>query len=460
MRARRGCLSLCLRAAIALALALAVAYAAFAIYASVTLNRRLDSLRAQGVKLKLSELAPQACSPDRNAAPIYEQAFGVMRSHQTETVAPGLERARPPVWPIAQMMAGFSPELAARARESVARHAQVLTLMHRAAQVPECVFPVDWTEGHNPAYRECNALEEIARLETQAAILAAWDGHPHAAADHLLDGINAAESLATSPGAQDTRQLVEVSMVSALASVLRAAPLSAADCRRLADRIAPIDYTAGHALAWEAERASGIAVYDRIRREGWTGYRMFGNAYSRRAQLHCLPPFRAVLNLDEALYLQAIDREISRSSRPSRERGPLRNPSGGLLWALPRTCAVGRIIAPSEPDSAAMRDTDTAILGLGQAALGLQAFRATYGAYPATLADVQAKLAWPLRKDPFSDALPVYRLLGGEHLLYSIGPDLSDGGGAVANGATDFGQGDIVWSDLRALPAGLPREPG
>lgn len=77
-------------------------------------------------------------------------------------------------------------------------------------------------------------------------------------------------------------------------------------------------------------------------------------------------------------------------------------------------------------------------------ALRIQAFRAKNGRLPATLSE--AGIPADMQTDPFTGKPLIYRLHGGDYLLYSVGPDLHDNGGIPADEASlaDSGpQGDF-----------------
>jgi hypothetical protein len=75
------------------------------------------------------------------------------------------------------------------------------------------------------------------------------------------------------------------------------------------------------------------------------------------------------------------------------------------------------------------RDKSVARIGLAQHAMALRVFQIETGQYPASLAQLRAKVKWPLPPDPFTGKDFVYRRAGAGYLLYSIGPNMRDEGG-------------------------------
>jgi hypothetical protein len=78
---------------------------------------------------------------------------------------------------------------------------------------------------------------------------------------------------------------------------------------------------------------------------------------------------------------------------------------------------------------------------LGILAIALAAYRGEHGAYPEKLADLAPAYVKTIPNDIFADAPLKYHKEGPGYVLYSIGPDLKDDGGAA--GKTDA-TGDIV----------------
>jgi len=74
----------------------------------------------------------------------------------------------------------------------------------------------------------------------------------------------------------------------------------------------------------------------------------------------------------------------------------------------------------------------------------LIAFKDRHSIYPASLAELRAKLGWKLPEDPFSGKDFIYKRQGKGFILYSIGQNLKDDGG-IEPSKNDRDKGDIVW---------------
>jgi hypothetical protein len=443
MSERRGCLGTGISIGLGLVVLFIVLYTIFSVYASSKLNSRLADLRAQGVKLKLSELAPQASSPERNAALVYQQAFDALRlSGEDETaISDMLKLPREGEPPPAPMPA----DAVTRARAAIQQNAPALALVRQASLMPECSFPTDWDAGPNALFPHYAKLRKVARMLAAAAIFAARDGKPGLAAGYLLDGVRVGEAPARDPAliAALVHIAIEGIMEHATVEVLRTAAMSPADCRRLAERYAAQDENAIFARAMQGERDFGIACYDLVRRDrkamgsiAESGDVGLGNAYGN-------PLMRPLLNLDEAFYLELMGEQIARASLPAAEAA--RTPYSLEEKLKGKPYLLTRMLIPVFARATMKRDSCAAGLALTQAAVGLQAWKATYGRYPDSLAPVGKALSWPLRPDPYSGQPLIYKRQGDTFLLYSVGMNQKDDGGKVEVKDYNGEQGDIVW---------------
>ena len=441
MSERKGCFGTGLNVVLGLALLIVVPFTLFSLVASAHLNRKLDDLRTRGVKLKVSELAPPAAPPDRNAALVYQQAFDALQlSNDDETAISDMLKPVREGEPSPPLPADTIP----RARAALQKNAPALALVHQASLMPECTFPVNWDAGPGAAFPHYAKLRKVARMLGAAAVFAAGDGNPRAAAEYLLDGVRAGEAPTRDPTLIGYLVHVAIDAIieRATCEALRTVSLPPADCRRLAERYAASDEMAMLSLALEGERASGVTFYEIVRRHRMAPPRT-SDATDDPSYLLGNPVLRPLLSLDEAFYLDLMDEQTARAKLPFTEAHKTPFNIEDRLKGKPYILA--RMLIPMLSRATSKRDQCLAGLGMAQAALGLQAWKTMHGSYPASLADLKTKLDWRLRPDPYSDQNLIYRPQGGTFLLYSVGQNQKDDEGKVA--AKDyFGEeGDIVW---------------
>ena len=418
--------------------AMVVAFALFSMYASARLEGQLRALRQRGAPTKLSDLAPKISSPERNAAPIYEQAFAAMvPAPRDDNSLYYLLSPPPPPSPQPPEMQGMSgvakaPTPAAtetHARSTITRNAQALALLHRAAELPEYAAPVTRRSLVTINHRY-SRLDAAVALLAAAALLAAKDGRAEDSAEYLLDAVRVSElpanELLVIAAGDHLRMLTKIAR--ATAQILTTAPPNGRNCRRLSDRLASLDELAIFARELDVQRTQWITYFDDLREATTPGSSLRDGLGD--AQWLSVPrlPRRPFIDLFEALALERYSRVAT-----DRGQGALAATSGAHSY-LERELE--------------QRDTGIAVLSLMQAALGLEAYKTTYRAYPESLSDLKTKLRWPLRDDPFSGKDLVYRRQGATYLLYSIGPNPTDDSGQKDPARPDDEQDDVVWGKI------------
>lgn len=141
-----------------------------------------------------------------------------------------------------------------------------------------------------------------------------------------------------------------------------------------------------------------------------------------------------------------------------------------LRDGLPQEVAAGLMtaLAPLEHYnriSQSMAEADTLLAGIS-IRCAMEAFKLRTGAYPATLGDLSPDYLPELPKDPFSGEDFRYGAdaEAGTYLLYSVGPDKTDDGGAVVwsehDGTGDMLIGPQLMTRLRTVSPGPPGVPG
>ena len=89
-------------------------------------------------------------------------------------------------------------------------------------------------------------------------------------------------------------------------------------------------------------------------------------------------------------------------------------------------------------------------LDQGRIAIDIERLRIARGAIPETLAELVPDFIPELPRDVYSGAPTAYRPKGnGRYLLYSVGPDRRDDGGAIDLKKSEIRQPDWVWPHSR-----------
>ena len=152
--------------------------------------------------------------------------------------------------------------------------------------------------------------------------------------------------------------------------------------------------------------------------------------------------YRVAVRGDEAAYLGFIAKQldgIPLGFREAKSRGLFDAPS------LPVYAVLSKTLSPVFARASFTRFRAEENLARTQVFLALQAYKARYGGYPATMQELKSKLGWKLPKDPFSEKDFIYKRQAKGFILYSVGPDMKDDGGRSLGDHVEIdSKGDIV----------------
>ena len=407
-------------------LLLVTAYAVAVHITQRMVDREIASLRASGEPIALSELAPAVPPFHENAADVYQRAFDSFIS-PTEAETQALYGPGP-----------WSADDLATARRFVEVNATYFRLLDHAARLPDCAFPVDWAAGAAITCPHYAKMREAARALIARTRLLSVEGKHDEAVDSIITMVNIAEHAKAEPTL--IGQLVGYAIQNIAADAARTALSGAAPtreaCRRAFDRIGAIDQVGPFVTAMKGERLLGIDVYDGLRTgryavQDWIGWLRDGlrDGLGERVIGWYATFGRPLLNLDEVSYLRAMAQQIDAVSVPSAQAEDHLKRAAEAWEQIPAYRAVvSSMITPGFNRAVRSRDEKTALLGALQIALSLKGYRAAHGAYPETLAKLEAD-GWDLPVDVFTGEPYLYRRDGAGFVVWSVGLDKDDDGG-------------------------------
>ena len=177
---------------------LMVAFLTYRVALIVLLNNEKEALRKKGYAVTLEELA-QSYPPvpsEENAALVYQKALKAYKrpSKDAEDILPFVGNAEAP-----PVDAPLSDEALAAAREHLADNEYTLELLHEAAGMERCRYPVDFTQGAAMAMPHIHELRKATQLLALQALVQAVDGRSTGAVRSTVDIMRAAESLKNEP---------------------------------------------------------------------------------------------------------------------------------------------------------------------------------------------------------------------------------------------------------------------
>lgn len=399
----------------------------FHVSGRLTLNKRVEALRTKGYPVALEELARSRTIPAgrKNAADVYLAAF----SHYKKWDADAMEavpvvgktelppRTEPLDAPVRQMAERFLSD-----------NQQTISLLHEAASIEHCRYPDDFVRESDPKASGPAAMRAAAQLLGLEALIASQDKD----ADKLLSSIHASFALARSiDGPLTMHHLLRISLrghtYRSIERAVNGMPLTDEQLQRLSAWVKASDSSEGFKRVLLAEQCRALHTFTaplpevskRIGQEENGMFRLL--AFSRMLGLNsryalsylglmqeCLD----ALELPDPERLEAFE-AVQESVRSGKRGGVITH----FLWpAIARTLQIDiRCLAHA-------RATQTA--------LAVERYRLAEGHLPQSLNNLVPAYLEAVPADPFNGQDIKYRVRKSGFVIYSVGEDLSDEGGA------------------------------
>jgi hypothetical protein len=414
-----------------------------------SVQRRIDAIRKAGYPLTPLDLA-RAYPPlpdDQNSAIIYEKAFSELPSLPTNMDG----------WPRVKISVGdpfhfdrteLSPEIRRRIATFIGQNQGALRLLHQAAAIKNGRYAVDFGDGFLTAtFTNVFSVLDACNCLDWAALLNADEKQPSVAAESILDSFGLSRSLENCP-------LVEAQMLrikclglscSTIELVLNKTTFSDEELARIYTAFSGAESIDGMKLALLCDRCVGIASYEK-RNANLKRLRSQGMPLSARLRLLMYDVFSSPA-AQYVSYLDLTSQCVSTSDVPYPRKLALREQiylsaqkreDANRLWVI--------LFDEETWHNRFMTDaTIHAQLLLSECALGIERYRlANHDQLPATLQDLVPAYLPAVPVDPFDGKPLRYNRLPKGYLIYSVGKDCVDNGGAEWNEQTKTG--DITFT--------------
>ncbi len=410
------------------------------------LEAELQAIRQRGEPLTLAEAAPPPVPEEENAAPLYRRAFERLpRLRSPRQPSPGPRQLAQADELVLDRI--FPPYAARRAPVSLADLRAVLegtdaalALAREAAAMPRCRFPINWEDGAGALFPHLSELRTLNRLLAAAAIVAATDGQPARAVADIEAIVRTVGHMSHEPTL--ISQIVLYASLStasrALHQTVMASLISPDDCARLQRQLTDLDLYSPFEQALRSERCFGLWAFDLARRDPVQFWQIVSSDPESHTEARVLSPFvEPFRKLDERLYLERMDRLVRLAAQRSQPwpagTDDMDDPWHGWNWPL--YAPISHVMLPAITPAAKKRDEAIARLAVLQCGLALHVYHQQTGRYPASLAAVEKQVGWQLPGDLFTGGDLVYRPHGSGYLLYSVGWNRKDEGGAYGKPA-------------------------
>lgn len=314
----------------------------------------------------------------------------------------------------------------------LAKATPTLDLIHRAARMPRCRYPIDLTEGI------CVDISFVARVRAGARLLAlktlyhADNKESAAALDAIEDGFGVARSLAQEP--VRVSQLVRIASsywtaCTAVGELLSRVDLTDDECVRL-EKILMGSYTPGtmsRALAGERCMLSVTFENPGTALSGGPDLSLRGALSSFKSSLYSLA---GIKDMDKMVFLSCM----ASASEACRQPFPgalddverIERDVGNMPeWRTKLTKErLPHLVSASRTAAA-----ELAVNRLARTAVGIERYRVAKGAFPSVLTDLVPVFIPEVFQDPFDGQPLRYRQTPDGYVVYSAGYDREDNDG-------------------------------
>ena len=399
---------------------------------------RLAAIRQAGYPVTLSELNPYypAVPDDQNAALVYQRAF--LAELFTKNVANDLT-SNVNIRRGEQLPGEIRSELAA----ALATHAAACRLLYSATNLPGSRYPIDMRAGY------MTLLPHLAKVKQTAALLS-LEGLSHASAGESNQAyaafnaaLHAADSLRQEPILISflVRLACAKLVAKRLEESLNLVGFQDSQLHSLRQRFAAAKDQPWPARALAGERAFGLSFFiDRqIQRTVIRPNQTIGGLPSGFPGNLALTAYRVsgLMAKDEEFYLDSMGRSVALAQLRAHERIQA-GPAPSMITSN-RLLVFSRLLLPALQQALSRADEHSARMRVVETALGVERFRLTHsGALPDRLTELVPECLQAVPLDPYDSQPLRYKKLPHGYVVYSIGPDRHDDGGAEPPG---LGQG-------------------
>jgi hypothetical protein len=415
-----------LRTALVVVLVLAALYATYRYTLYRMVESKLDEIRRQGYPVTVAELDKWYPQPPRgeNAADVYTQAFQHFVELKSDTNLPVVGYAKLP-----KRGDPTSDEMRRAIADYLERNAQALSLLHSAEKMRRGRYNTDPLSVNAALFSEMRQAVRLLQLE---AIFHAESLEPVQATDSIMSAIGVAESLANEPGT--IALLVRRGCIGmafwGLERSLNWDSLTSAQVEQLATRFSEAEDLEAASRALAVEWASTENLFSASIGDRFIALTSFPPSADRvRLDKLLLYEYGGWKELDHLRALEVIRTYVAAAKLPLPERLDAANTLNARAEHFPDLFLRSRQIGSILP-SVVVHDAECiAYVRLSLAALAVEKYRIATGLLPEKIPDLKSSEIH-VELDPFDGQPLRYKKLTKGYVVYSVGGDRKDDGGA------------------------------
>lgn len=433
--------------------------------AGARLRSALEDVRARGLPARIEDILPAGVPDEQNAALLLNRAFLLMAGGKTE---PGARLQAltelESFWkkdPREELLSADAGAIKGKLDAPDIR--EILELLHRAADRPQCDFGLDYSKGAELALPHVGKMRAAAQLLALDAWSRASGGDAGGAMRSMrcglrIGGFNFRDGLLISWLVGASCDTVTLNWAGASLGLLDPGAVPPAEleslggelvARRAEVRPAFVRTTDMERLALGAWAFEGLLAgrlqLSRIFAPLENAMSSSGPGVLRASAMDSYVWMgRPLLKEDYVAYLGLMMRYREMAAKPCDVAAA--DEFDRLLRGVPKTAILTRMTVPAYGTCFKRAGEYEVLLDVARVGVALEMHRARAGAYPERLSDVAG--IGELARDPFSGEGLMYRQEADGCRVWSVGPDGNDDGGARKGvGAKTY---DIVWEVKRA----------
>jgi hypothetical protein len=458
-----------LKTVLCVLLSLVALYFAYHLALWLVIQRQINSIRRAGFPVTCVELDKWYVQPPagQNAADVYTEAFARFETWTNKLAessipadstnkskfysAPETKRDLLPIVGFAKLPPRTEP-LSAETQQLVADYlsdnAEALRLLHQAASMKSCRYPVDLTRGYATSLTHLGRVRQAARLLSLEAVQNAEQQRRQEAVESVTASLAVARSLNQEPMLISC--LVHIAnqgfSVDSLERVLNTTVLTDGQLAKLAVAIEESESRQALTRAFAGERCCWDGLFQGLR-TGKIPLSEVTNPEDNTLWQRLLPLYRVtgLLKVDERTYLDIMEQYVKSTRLPPPDDMTAASVAAGEAKQLPGWCVVSRlafteldkVVNKAERCDAKIRDAQTAI--------AVERFRLANGELPDRLSDLVPSFTSAVPTDPYDGKPLRYKRLAKGYVVYSVGEDREDNGGRETD---NKGAGWVAGTDI------------
>ena len=399
------------------------AYGGYRMVLRMRVNARLDAIRAKDEPVTWEELDAWYTLPAGvdNAADVMETAFEQYAQWDDEK-ADAL-----PVVGDAELPALTEPlndETKSLIVEYLADNAQALELLHEAANIEQCRFPTDFTQGFNILMQALGPVRTGARLLQLEALIDIENHQGDAAIDSIEAILGVARSLRNEPFIISQLVCMGCKIMAAQTTerAMNRMDFSKTQLRRLKTLFAGYRGDSTLSKAFISERCFGAMAYRMPIDE-------IAGPIGRPPAVVALYRLTGLAEMDTLVYLDlmAAYRDACRLPMPERQKAA--QAVEEKLQNISKIHLISRGLMPALSRAVTLELMHIAELSTARTAIAVQRFGQANGHYPVTLDELIPDYLDAVPVDPFDGQALRYKMVDEGFVVYSVGEDGEDQGG-------------------------------